>query len=142
MHYAIPLISAYTKFKIFKTCKLIFTFINRNKLVECQNGEFVRLCNENGYKKIFFLYRFRFGFVIDVLFFLICCCFLLCFWLFVAFYCSYSNDINDLHLLWFYAQTQSDPNLSHECSASFLFLCKKKHIKAFFTVRETSVLIF
>ena len=70
MHYAIPLISAYTKFKIFKTCKLIFTFINRNKLVECQNGEFVRLCNENGYKKIFFLYRFRFGFVIDVVFFL------------------------------------------------------------------------
>ena len=76
MHYAIPLISAYTKFKIFKTCKLIFTFINRNKLVECQNGEFVRLCNENGYKKIFFLYRFRFGFVIEVVFFfLMCCCF-------------------------------------------------------------------
>ena len=69
MHYAIPLISAYTTFKIFKTSKLIFTFINRNKLVECQNGEFVRLCNENGYKKIFFLYRFRFGFVIDVVFF-------------------------------------------------------------------------
>ena len=68
MHYAIPLISAYTKFKIFKTCKLIFTFINRNKLVECQNGEFVRLCNENGYKKIFFLFRFRFGFVINVVF--------------------------------------------------------------------------
>ena len=113
MHYAIPLISAYTKFKIFKTCKLICTFINRNKLVKCQNGEFVRLCNENGYKKIFFLFRFRFGFVINVVFvffFLIYCCFLLCFWLCVAFYCSNSNDINDLNLLWFYAQTQTDPN--------------------------------
>ena len=101
----------YKIFDFLKLANLFCTFINRNKLVICQNGEFVRLCNENGYKKIFFLFRFRFGFVINVvLVFLICCFFLLCFWLCVAFYCSNSNDINDLNLLWFYAQTQTDPN--------------------------------